>query len=69
MVYALESPNDGAVDLLDRWAPPVEQPFFQRPSLIEGGVGRAESQALFARYGTGDGSAGMREWCRGLSRL
>lgn len=38
--FRLESPNDGAVDLLNnRWAP-VEQPFFRRPSEIIGGFHR-----------------------------
>lgn len=69
VVYALESPNDGAVDLLNAWAPPNEQPFFKRPAHIEGGVLRHRSQELFARYAAGDGPAGMRAWARGLAEL
>lgn len=65
--YALESPNDGAVALLDAWHPPVEQSFFQRPAEIQGGILRAESQALFAEYASGSGPAGMRAWARGLA--
>ena len=69
VVYALESPNDGAIDLLGAWHPPVEQPFYRRPSHVEGSVLRQESQRLFARYAGGDGPAGMRAWARGLADL
>ena len=65
--FGLESPNDGAVALLDRWRPPVEQPFFRRPGEIVGGVHRARIRGQFARYATSPGPAGMREWARGLS--
>jgi tRNA(adenine34) deaminase len=66
--YALESPNDGAAGLLDLWNPPVEQPFFRRPTVIRGGVQRTAAQELFAQYADGDGPGGMRGWCRGLAR-
>lgn len=69
VVYALESPNDGAVGLLDAWSPPVEQSFFKRPGEIEGGIHRERSQALFAEYAAGDGPQGMRAWASGLAEL
>jgi tRNA(adenine34) deaminase len=65
--YALESPNDGAHELLGHWSPPVEQPFFQRPAEIVGGIRRDEARALFARYADGGGPAGMRAWARSLA--
>lgn len=65
--YALESPNDGGVDLLALWDPPVEQPFFARPREIRGGYHRERAQALFARYAAGDGPRGMRTWAAGLA--
>lgn len=69
VLYALESPNDGAVDLLNAWDPPTEQPFFKRPTHIEGGIRRDRSQELFAQYADGDGPAGMRAWARDLADL
>jgi tRNA(adenine34) deaminase len=67
--YALESPNDGGVDLLSKWQPPVEQSFFARPSDIRSGFHRARSQRLFGRYAEGNGPAGMRRWAAGLAAL
>ena len=65
--YALESPNDGAVDLLALWSPPSEQPFFSRPGEIRAGFHRARSAQLFQRYAEGDGPTGMRAWAAGLA--
>lgn len=67
--FGLESPNDGAVALLEHWKPPIEQPFFSRPKEIVGGFHRLEVQEQFARYSTSSAPAGMREWARGLSLL
>lgn len=69
VLFALESPNDGAVDLLGRWQPPVEQPFFRRPDRIRGGILRRQSQELFARYASGQGPQGMRDWAESLAGL
>lgn len=66
--FGLESPNDGAVDLLNHWDPPVEQLFFRRPREIVGGIHRAAIRAQFSRYARSSGPAGMREWAHGLSR-
>lgn len=58
--YRLESPNDGAHELINNWSPPEKQGFFTRPTEIIGGIRRAESQHLFAQYAQGDGPSGMR---------
>lgn len=65
--YALESPNDGGVDLLAQWQPPIEQAFFCKPVDIRGGLHRSRSQELFRRYAAGMGPAGMRRWAGGLA--
>lgn len=67
--FALESPNDGGVDLLALWNPPVEQEFFSRPAIITGGIQRQAAQSQFHRYSLGSGPAGMREWAGSLARL
>jgi tRNA(adenine34) deaminase len=68
--FALESPNDGAVELLSHWRPPVEQPFFCRPKQIQGGFCRQEAKQQFARYAALEfAPKGMRDWARGLSEL
>lgn len=65
--YALESPNDGGVDLLAQWQPPIEQAFFCKPVDIRGGLHRSRSQGLFRRYAAGTGPAGMRRWAGDLA--
>lgn len=65
--FALESPNDGAVDLLSKWNPPVEEPFFTRPAEMRGGYHRDRSQRLFQRYADGAGPEGMRRWAASLA--
>lgn len=64
--YSLESPNDGAHQLLDQWDPPVEQAFFARPAEITGGILRDDSEKLFSKYATGNGPTGMRAWAASL---
>jgi tRNA(adenine34) deaminase len=68
--YGLESPNDGAVELLNHWHPPKEQPFFCRPQEIKGGFLREEIQNQFARYALiKSAPKGMRMWALELSQL
>jgi tRNA(adenine34) deaminase len=68
--FALESPNDGAVELLGHWHPPIEQSYFCRPKQIKGGFHREKSQEQFARYAALESAPkGMRDWARGLSEL
>lgn len=64
--YSVESPTDGAHELLGHWNPPVEQTWFARPAEITGGIRRSESLQLFADYAVGDGPKGMREFARSL---
>jgi len=65
--YALESPNDGAADVLSHWSPPEVLPFFTKPAEVVAGIRRAEAQELFHQYAHGDGPAGMRAWARSLT--
>lgn len=65
--YGLESPNDGAHQLINNWSPPAVQNFFVPPHEIIGGIRRAESQQLFAEYARGDGPNGMRAWVSELA--
>lgn len=65
--FGLESPNDGAIALLEQWQPPVEQPFFRRPREIIGGLHRATNKDQFARYSVSSGPAGMGGWAGELS--
>ncbi len=68
--FALESPNDGAVELLSHWHPPIEQSYFCRPKEIQGGLHRDKAQEQFARYAELESAPkSMREWARGLSEL
>lgn len=68
--FALESPNDGAAELINHWHPPFEQPFFCRPKVIQGGFLRDRAKDQFARYAAIESAPkGMREWARGLSEL
>jgi len=65
--FALESPNDGAAELIQSWTPPTELPFFAKPREILGGIPQDEARGLFAEYAAGTGPVGMREWARSLN--
>ena len=65
--YGLGSPNDGGVELLQHWHPPVMQPFYKPPLVIEGAIREDEVRRQFKQYADGVGPAGMREWARGLA--
>ena len=69
VIFALKSPNDGGVELLSKWEPPVEQPYFARPAELVGGFHRLRSQELFAHYAAGTGPEGMRLWAADLAEL
>ncbi len=67
--FGLESPNDGATELLNHWHPPVEQPFFCRPKEIVGGFCRQQVKEQFERYSQLESAPkGMRDWALGLSQ-
>ena len=67
--YSLESPNDGAHSLIDSWHPPVEQDYFKKPSVIQGGLRRQDVIQQFDTYANGNGPAGMRAWAQSLVDL
>lgn len=67
--YALESPGDGAVNLVKAWARKEEEiPGYQIPE-IRAGVLRKESIKLFEHYVLLQPPGPMREWASTLARL
>ena len=69
IVYGLESPGDGAVDLVRGWARKEEDlPGYQVPTIV-GGVLREESARLFAEYVARRPPGPMRDWAETLARL
>jgi tRNA(adenine34) deaminase len=69
IVYGLESPGDGAVDLVRSWARKEEDiPGYQIPE-ITGGLLREESIVLFEEYGARREPGPMRDWAETLARL
>ena len=69
IVYGLESPGDGAVDLVRAWARKEEDiPSYQIPR-ITGGLLREESIRLFEAYVARREPGPMRDWAETLTRL
>jgi tRNA(adenine34) deaminase len=69
IVYGLESPGDGAVDLVQAWDRKEEDiPSYQVPK-ITGGLLRVESIALFSAYVDRHEPGPMRDWAETLARL
>jgi tRNA(adenine34) deaminase len=69
IVYGLESPGDGAVDLVRSWARKEEDiPGYQIPR-ITGGLLREESIRLFETYVARREPGPMRDWAETLARL
>jgi tRNA(adenine34) deaminase len=67
--YALESPGDGAVDLVRAWVRKEEDmPGYQLPR-ITGGLLREESIRLFEEYVSRRAPGPMRDWAETLTRL
>ena len=67
--YALESPGDGAVDLVRSWVRREEDiPGYQLPK-ITGGLLRADSIRLFADYVSRRPPGPMRDWAETLAEL
>jgi tRNA(adenine34) deaminase len=67
--YALESPADGAVDVVKTWQRKVEDmPGYQLPK-ITGGVLRKTSIDLFKKYITVCPLGPMRDWAETLTKL
>jgi tRNA(adenine34) deaminase len=67
--YGLESPGDGAVELVRGWVrEEKDMPEYRLPR-ITGGLLREESIRLFERYVALQPSGPMREWAETLTRL
>ena len=67
--FGLESPADGAIDLVKGWNRQVDDmPGYQLPR-ITGGLLRAESVELFEKYVSLHESGPMRDWAETLTRL
>ncbi len=67
--FALESPGDGAADLLERWArKEADMPSYRAPK-VGGGLLRAESLLLFQEYVRLHSSGGLWEWAKTLAAL
>lgn len=66
LVYALPSPSDGAVALVEGWRrDPKAFPSYRTLTIV-GGVLRGESSALFEEYVRRHTSGGMWEWAKTL---
>ena len=69
IVYGLESPGDGAVELVRGWVRKEEDiPGYQIPK-IRGGLLREESIRLFQEYVARREPGPMRDWAETLARL
>jgi tRNA(adenine34) deaminase len=69
IVYALESPGDGAMELVRGWVRKEEDiPGYQIPK-ITGGLLREESLRLFEVYVARREPGPMRDWAETLTRL
>jgi tRNA(adenine34) deaminase len=67
VLFALESPGDGAAAVASRWPTHLDTPWSAAP-VIRGGILRAESRELFRRYGAASDS-GTGRWARTLAEL
>ena len=69
IVYALESPGDGAVDVVKSWVRKEDDfPGYQVPK-ITGGILREESIRLFEDYVARHEAGPMRDWAETLTNL
>jgi tRNA(adenine34) deaminase len=67
--FALESPGDGAVDLIEKWKRRSSDiPSYKAPK-IHGGILRQESIDLFNLYVSRHNSGGLWEWAKTLAAL
>lgn len=67
--YAVESPGDGAVALVEQWQRKEQDfPSYQIPAIM-GGVLRSESIALFQAYTQRYTVGGMAAWTRTIAAL
>jgi tRNA(adenine34) deaminase len=69
IVYGLESPGDGAVELVQSWVRKENDlPGYRVPKII-GGILREESIHLFKAYANRHEAGLMRDWAETLARL
>lgn len=69
VLYALESPGDGAVEAAQNWARRESDiPAYRLPR-IEGGCLRKESVELFRRYVARHSGGGLWEWAKTIAEL
>jgi hypothetical protein len=69
LVYSLESPADGGVELGKDWRRNEDDmPGYKLPN-ITGGVLRAESIELFNSYAIRYGETAMAKWAKSLAKL
>lgn len=69
IVYGLESPGDGAVELVRTWVRrEKDMPSYQVPR-IRAGLLREESKHLFAQYAARREPGPMRDWAQTLAAL
>ena len=69
IVYGLESPGDGGIDLVRAWVRQEEDmPGYQIPR-ITGGLLREESIRLFEEYVSRHPPGPMRDWAETLAKL
>jgi len=69
IIYGLESPGDGAVDLVQEWVRKEQDiPGYQAPR-VTGGLLREESRRLFEEYVSRRAPGPMRDWAETLTRL
>ena len=69
IVYGLESPGDGAVELAQTWdRKERDLPGYRVPRII-GGLLRKESRSLFQAYVHRHEPGPMRDWAETLTRL
>jgi tRNA(adenine34) deaminase len=67
--YALESPSDGAVALMQQWQRKEEDfPGYRAPQ-IHGGLLRDNAQSLLKAYVAQHDSGGMWEWAKTVVAL
>lgn len=69
LTYALESPSDGAVEVVSKWVRPGGDFAEYRLPQIEGGVLRGESLQLFQRYVAMHPPSPMWQWAKSLAEL
>ena len=67
--YGLESPGDGAVELVKGWVRKEEDMPGYRLPRITGGLLREGSVRLFEKYVSQEAPGPMREWAETLTRL